>query len=137
MNIQNPDKPYHFDKHTVYSCQYHVIFCPKFRRKVLTTDIAKRLEELLYEKQKEYDYTILELDVMVDHVHLLLDINPTIGVWTVVNKIKGYTSNMLRGEFPVLVSKLPTLWTTSKFISTVGSITLETVKKYIEEQKNK
>jgi len=74
---------------------------------------------------------------MPDHVHLLIDVSPKIGVWTTVNKIKGYTSNILRKEFPELKSKLPTLWTHSKFISTVGSVTLETVKKYIEEQKNK
>ena len=74
---------------------------------------------------------------MPDHVHLLIDVNPKIGVWTTVNKIKGYTSNILRKEFPELKSKLPTLWSHSKFISTVGSVTLETVKKYIEEQKNK
>jgi len=74
---------------------------------------------------------------MPDYVHLLIDVSPKIGIWATVNKIKGYTSNILRKEFPELKSKLPTLWTHSKFISTVGSVTLETVKKYIEEQKNK
>ena len=84
----------------------------------------------------EYDYKILEMEVMSDHVHLLIDINPNIGVCEVIKKIKGYTSKTLRMEYPKLKSRIPTLWTMSKFISTVGSVSLETVKKYIEEQKN-
>jgi putative transposase len=121
----------------MYSCQYHVIFCPKYRRKVLTASIASRLEQIILEKQQEYGYNVLDMEVMVDHVHLLLDINPrnTGGIFRIVNNIKGYTSHTLRQEFPELKSRLPTLWTLSKFISSVGSVTLETVKKYIEEQK--
>lgn len=75
------------------------------------------------------------MEILPDHVHLLIDVNPKIGVFTVVNKIKGYTSRILREEFPDLKSRLPTLWTESKFISSVGTITLEIVKRYIEEQK--
>jgi putative transposase len=137
MQIQNQNKPYHSNNNSVYSCQYHVIFCPKYRRKVLLDKISKRLEELILDKQEDYSYAILDIDVMPDYVHLLIDVSPKIGIWATVNKIKGYTSNILRKEFPELKSKLPTLWTHSKFISTVGSVTLETVKKYIEEQKNK
>jgi putative transposase len=87
------------------------------------------------EKQKEYGYEVLDMEVMPDHVHLLLDIDPKKGVVTVVNMIKGYTSHELRKEFPSLKSRLPTLWTHSKFISSVGSVTLDVVKKYIEGQK--
>ena len=75
------------------------------------------------------------MEVLLDHVHLLIDVNPKIGVFTVVNKIKGYTSRVLREEFPDLKSRLPTLWTESKFISSVGTVTLEIVKRYIEEQR--
>lgn len=75
---------------------------------------------------------------MLDHVHLILDVNSKLGgVYRIVSKIKGYTSHELRKEFPELKSRLPTLWTNSRFISSVGSVTLEVVKKYIEEQKNK
>jgi putative transposase len=128
-------KEYKTDDHLVYSCQYHVIFCPKYRRKVLEQDIAKRLNQLIHEKQNEYGYEVLDMEVLSDHVHLLIDVNPKIGVFTVVNKIKGYTSRVLREEFPDLKSRLPTLWTESKFISTVGAVTLEVVKRYIEEQR--
>lgn len=135
MEIKNHGKQYKNIKYLVYSCQYHVIFCPKYRRKVLTGDIEKRLKELILEKQEEYGYEVIDMEVMPDHVHLLLDVNPMIGVVTVVSKIKGYTSKQLREEFPSLKKRIPTLWTHSRFISTVGAVTLEVVKKYIEEQK--
>jgi putative transposase len=96
-----------------------------------------RLKEIMVEKQLQYKYQIIEMEVMPDHVHLLLDINPKVGVYQVVSKIKGHTSSQLRTEFPWLVSRLPTLWTRSKFISSVGSVSLETVKSYIQEQKGK
>lgn len=137
MEIQNKNKKYKSSKHLVYSCQYHVIFCPKYRRKVLTGNIAERLKELILEKQEEFQYEILDMEVMPDHVHLLIDVDPKIGVYSVISIIKGYTSKQLREEFPELKKKLPTLWTLSKFISSVGSVTLDVVKKYIEEQKNK
>jgi len=135
MEIQNKSKEYHTTEHLVYSCQYHVIFCPKYRRKVLTGDIETRLKELILEKQEEYNYIVLDMEVMPDHVHLLLDVNPMVGIVTIVSKIKGYTSRTLREEFPTLKRRLPTLWTHSRFISTVGAVTLEVVKKYIEDQK--
>ncbi len=76
------------------------------------------------------------MEVMSDHVHLLLDVDPRVGINSVVAKIKGYTSHELRKRFPYLKKRLPTLWTRSKFISTVGSVTLEVVQSYIESQKN-
>ena len=80
---------------------------------------------------------VLVVGVMPDHVHLLLDVNPKHGIYDIVNHIKGFTSHELRKEFKELRTKLPTLWTRSKFISTVGAVTLEVVKRYIEEQKGK
>ena len=136
MNLENPSKSYHSSHSLVYSCQYHVVFCPKYRRKVLVGEVADRLKELLLEKQKEYEYTILGMEVMPDHVHLLIDVNPQVGVINTIAKIKGGTAHALRSEFPKLKGKLPCMWTRSKFISTVGSVSLDVVKQYIENQKN-
>lgn len=136
MELPSGQKNYLHDKRLVYSCQYHVVFCPKYRRKVLVDGIDERLKEILLEKQVEYGYSIVEMEVMPDHVHLLLSVNPRLGVYSVVSKIKGCTSRMLREEFPSLKRRLPSLWTQSKFISSVGAVQLETVKKYIEDQKN-
>ena len=85
--------------------------------------------------QEEQNFYVIEMEVMPDHVHLLLDIDPTIGVNIVVSRIKGKTAHILNREFPELQRKLPTLWTRSKFIATVGSVSLDVVKKYIEDQK--
>ena len=137
MNITTPTKRYNSNHSVVYSCQYHVIFCPKYRRKVLVDGVDERMKELLMEKQEQYGYEILDMEVMSDHVHLLLNVNPQIGISSVIAKIKGYTAHQLRKEFPWLKSRLPCLWTRSKFISTVGAVTLEAVKRYILEQKGR
>ncbi len=137
MNIAQPTKTYHSTKSLIYSCQYHVIFCPKYRRKVLVDGIDKRLKELILEKQVEYGYEVVEMEVMPDHVHLLLDVNPQMGIVKVVGQIKGYTAHTIRKEFPGMKSRLPSLWTRSKFISTCGAVSLEVVKQYIQEQKGK
>lgn len=136
MEIKNNGKKYKTGNHLVYSCQYHVIFCPKYRRPVLGDGVDQRFKELVKSKESEYEYEVLDIEVMPDHVHMILDVNPKIGIFTVVNKIKGYTSHVLRNEFPSLKRRLPTLWTQSKFISSVGAVSLEVVKKYIQEQKN-
>ena len=135
MKLEQANKPYHTDHSIVYSCQYHVIFCPKYRRPVLNDAVSARMKELVLGKQEEYGFAVMEMEVMPDHVHLLLDIDPRVGVNQVIAKIKGYTSHELRQEFPWLKKRLPTLWTRSKFISTVGVVTLEVVQQYIVNQK--
>lgn len=137
MDIATPTKKYHHGKTTVYSCQYHIIFCPKYRRKVLTGGIDEDLKQLILDKQEDYGYSVIEMEVMPDHVHLLLDIDPTREALTVtIHKLKGYTAHELRAKHPQLKTKLPCLWTRSTFVSTVGAVSLETVKKYIDDQKN-
>lgn len=130
-------KTYKSSETLVYSCQYHVIWATKYRRKLLSSDVEKDLKILILEKEQEWGYTVIEMEIMPDHVHLLIDINPQIGINAIIGKIKGYTSNSLRKKYKELRTKVPTLWTRSKFISSVGSVSLEVVKKYIEEQKNK
>ena len=105
-------------------------------RKVLVPPIDKRLKELIALKQEEYEYELLDIEVLPDHVHILIACNPIKGVVKVVRQIKGFTSYAIRSEFPFMKKKLPTLWTRSRFISSVGAVSLEVVKKYIENQKN-
>lgn len=119
----------------VFSCKYHVVFCPKYRKKILVPPIDIRIKELILEKQEEYGYKLLQMEIMPDHVHLLIDMDPRIGIDSVVRKIKGYTARAIRKEYPWLKARLPALWTRSRFIASVGSVSLETVKLYIEEQK--
>src|SRR5947207_458822 len=103
---------------------------------VLTGAIAARMKELVLTKQAQYCYTLIEMEVLPHHVHLLLDVDSRAGINVVVGKIKGFTSHELRNEFLWLKKRLPTLWTRSKFISTVGALTLDVVQQYIEQQKH-
>lgn len=135
MKLPEGSKKYETSNSLVYSCQYHVVFCPKYRRKVLIDGVDIRLKELIEEKQSEYGYVVVESEVMSDHVHLLLDVNPQVGIVKIVGQIKGFTASKLRKEFPWLKKRLPCMWTRSKFISTVGSVTLGVAKRYIEDQK--
>ena len=135
MELAPAAKPYHADFSIVYSCQYHVIFCPKYRRAVLVDAVAARLKQLILDKQHDYGYAVMQQEIMPDHVHLLLDVDPRVGIASVVAKIKGYTSHELREQFPWLKKRLPTLWTRSKFISSVGAVTLDVVQQYIANQK--
>ena len=114
-----------------------MIFCPKYRRKVLVDPIDTRLKELFLQIAEQYQFSIMEMEVMPDHVHLLIDCNPRFGIVEAVTKLKGITSKTLREEFPVLKRKIPSLWTRSSFISSVGSVSLEVVKQYINDQKGK
>lgn len=120
-----------------FDCKYHVVFCPKYRRKVLVNGVDTRLKELLISKATEIQTHILEMEVMPDHVHLLLKCDPQFGIHKAVKHLKGYTSRILRQEFPSLTRRLPSLWTNSYFVTTVGAVQLDVVKKYIEEQKGR
>ena len=127
---------YTSSSHCVYNLGYHIVFCPKYRRKVLVDGIDERLKELLKEKAQELGITIESMEVMPDHVHLFIRNKPTYAVHFVVNQLKGYSSVKLRKEFPKLKSRLPTLWTRFYFVESVGHISEDTMKKYIENQKN-
>ena len=137
IELPQPNKQYKTDHSIVFSCQYHIIGCPKYRRKVLVPPIDQRLKELIQEKQTAYGYEVLAMEIMPDHVHLILDVDPRVGVNKGVGQIKGWTAHTIREEFPFMKSRLPSLWTRSKFISTVGSVSLEVVKQYIANQKGK
>lgn len=126
---------YKSNHNVIYSCKYHIVWCPKYRRKVLVDTVAVRLKELIYSMSQEFQVELIELEIMPDHVHLLADIDPQFGVHNFIKRIKGRTSRILRQEFPLLTTKLPTLWTNSYFVSTVGGAPLAIVKKYIESQK--
>lgn len=124
-------------KTSVHNVAYHLIWCPKYRRKVLFGKIEQRLKQLLKEKSKENGWKIETMEIMPDHVHLFVKANPVASPHWIVQQFKGYTSNILRKEFPELKSKLPTLWTRSYYCESVGHISEDTIKKYIEDQKGK
>jgi len=121
----------------VFDCKYHVVFCPKYRKKVLIEPVDIRLKELFLEKAMELRADIVEMEIMPDHAHLLIRCDPQFGIHRVVKHLKGYTSRVLRTEFKHLKSRLPSLWTNSYFVATVGTVQLDMIKKYIESQKER
>ena len=123
------------NRHVVFSCTYHVVWCPKYRRRVLTGDVETRLKEILAETAAGIDCRLIELEVMPDHVHALIDVDPQFGIHRAVKALKGRSSRLLRQEFPSVKSRLPTLWSHSYFVATVGGAPLDVVKRYIEDQK--
>lgn len=120
----------------VYNCKYHVVWVVKYRRPVLTTEIEARLKVILKNIATEIKVEILEMEVgNLNHVHLLLSLDPQFGVHKAVRRFKGVSSRYLRKEFPQLKSRLPTLWTNSYFVSTVGGTPQAKIKEYIANQK--
>ena len=127
---------YKSNGHILYSCKYHVVFCPKYRRKVLVDGIDTKLKEIIQQVADDLECEIIELEIMPDHVHILCEVDPQFGVHKFVKRVKGLSSFLLRRQFPTLKSRLPTLWTNSYFISTVGGAPLAVIKQYIENQKS-
>src|SRR3981081_2811461 len=120
-----------------FQCAYHVVWCPKYRRRVIGGRMEQRLKEIIAEVIAERGAWLVELETMPDHVHLLVEVDPQFGVHKLVKAIKGRSSRVLRQEFPWLKSKLPTLWTNSYFVATVGGAPLSVVKRYVEQQKSR
>lgn len=124
------------NNNVVYRCTYRVVWCSKYRRKVIEGDVDIRLQQIIREVCAERDAPLIELETMPDHVHLLVSCDPQYGIHRLVKQIKGRSSRLLRQEFPQVRSRIPTLWTNSYFVATVGGATLEIVKQYVANQRN-
>lgn len=122
-------------RHATYNINYHLVWCPKYRRPVLAGNVGVRLAELLPEYVQELDGEVLDLVVMSDHVHLFASFPPTLAISQIMYRLKGSTSHQLRKEFPHLKSRLPSLWTRSYYVGTAGHVSAATIKRYIDEQK--
>ncbi len=112
------------------------MWCPKYRRDVIIGDVEKRLKKVVKEVCKLRGADLIELETMPDHVHLLVEIDPQYGIHRLIKEIKGNSSRILRSEFKHLTTRMPTLWTNSYFVSTVGGAPLSVIKQYIENQKH-
>lgn len=126
---------YRRKNHTVSMINFHLVWIPKRRKRVLVGDVEKRLREIIWDTCKEKDWQIITLEIMPDHVHLFVNVLPDIAARQVAAQIKGRSSRYLRKEFPHLL-KLPSLWTHSYFVSTAGNVSNETIRRYIEEQRH-
>lgn len=130
-------KRYSVSAHSIFNIGYHIIWCTKYRRKVLNDEVEIRLKELIIEKANSLDVEIKSMEVMPDHIHLFIKAKPIHSSHFIVQQFKGYSSRILRIEFPFLKSRIPTLWTRSYYCESVGHISVDTIIRYIEDQKNK
>jgi putative transposase len=121
----------------VFSLTYHLVFCPKYRKAVLLGPVAERLKALLAAKAEALHVTLHTLEVMPDHVHLVVESDPGMAPAKLAAQLKGYTSRLLRHEFRPLRSQLPSLGSRSYYISSVGHVSDATVRRYIENQKGR
>jgi putative transposase len=127
---------YRRTKTTVSLINYHFVFCPRYRRKVLVNKVEERFKELVTEICRENQWEILAMEVMPEHCHLGLNCLPTDSPSDIMAKLKGVTSRKLRQEFKHL-SHLSSLWTRSFFVSTAENVSSETIKRYVEKQKKR
>lgn len=127
---------YKSNKNVVYACTYHVVFCPKYRRPVLVEGVDTRLKTIVREVCSETECEIAALEIMPDHVHLVVEVDPQFGIHRLIKALKGRSSRLLRKEFSHLKSRLPTLWTNSYFVATCGGAPLAVLKQYVEQQKH-
>jgi len=124
---------YRHKRTSVTLINYHFVWIPVRRRRVLVGAIAERLRSLLADAVVPLDCAILALEVMPDHVHLFVTAPPTLAADQIMFRLKGYTARVLRQEFPDLL-KMPSLWTRLYFCATAGTVSSETIKRYIAEQ---
>jgi putative transposase len=128
---------YHRDEQRVHLIVYHLIWCPKRRKRILVEPVAATVHQLITDKCVQRGWEIVHLAIQPDHVHLFVRVFPTNAAADVVGEIKGFTSHELRRLYPNILSKLPSLWTRSYFASTAGNVSEATVRAYIEAQKGK
>ena len=121
----------------VHNCGYHLIWCVKYRRPILIGDVKERLQVLLQEKAAELELNIEQLEIMADQVYLLVKALPILPPHYIVGQLKGYSSRHLRQDFASLRTRLPSLWTRSYYVETVGHISKPTIWQFLADQKNR
>lgn len=119
-----------------YFCRYYVVWCVKYKRKVLINDIGARLKELIEQSCSEMEIELLEIQINPNHVQLLIDVAPQNGIHKAIKRIKGYTAGTLRNEYKELRTKLPTLWSNSYYLYTLGRMELESMTEHLSEYDN-
>jgi putative transposase len=126
-------------RYTHYSIAYHLVWIPKYRRRILTGEVQKETKRLLEECCKRQGLTLLALETDEDHIHVCVSAKPRFSPALIANLLKGYSSRYLRQQFPKLnkVCGKEHLWTSSYYVGTAGTVSAETIKRYIEECQGK
>lgn len=130
---------YDTGSHAKYSCQYHIIWCPKYRYPALTPERSSMLKNIINTIANEYSYQIKALEIMPDHIHVFLSAPQTVAPVDIVRTLKSISAVKMfqqDAELKRYYARCGSLWSRGHYISTVGHISAQTVEKYILEQKN-
>jgi len=120
----------------IYACKYRVVWCSKYLRPVLTGPVFERLKEVIQVIANECNAELIELEIMPNQVHLLVEINPQLGIHKLIKLMKARSSSLIRSEFDWIRSRLPTLWSNSYMVTTIGSVSDQVIRQFVEQQKN-
>lgn len=135
--LAKQDYEYRRTEGSVSSINYHFVFVPKRRKAVLIDEVAKRLQEIIFELVQEHGWKLIALEIMPDHVRMFINAPTHESPADIARWVKGRASKYLRQEFTHLKTKLPTLWSPTYFVATTGQVSTDTIKKYIESQRGK
>ncbi len=125
------------NRNSVFQIGYHIVWCVKYRKQVLTGPLADDLKELLLQIAQENNFSIEQMEIMPDHVHLFITATPNHLIASMIKALKGVSARFLFKKHPELKKQLwgGHLWNPSYYVGTVGHISEEIVKKYIESQR--
>lgn len=125
--------------HSIYNLKFHCVACVKYRRKVLSAEVTARLKEINLSVTKEFGVTIIEQETDQDHLHILFSAKPTTQVSKLLNSLRSVSARALFREFPEIKEKLwgGSFWSPSYFLATTGQVTLDVLKRYVENQNAK
>lgn len=118
-------------------CQYHVVFCTKYRKSVLVGDAAEKAMELFVRFQGDVGYELVDIEVLPDRVHALIDVPPTKNLSKLIGNVKGKVAHELKREFPALRTRVPSVWTRNNLIASVGALSLDVIDDFVREQKDR
>ncbi len=125
--------------HCVYNINYHIVFCPKYRHKIIRDKVEDTVKQTIQEICLTYGYTLIQMEAMPDHLHIFLSAPPTAAPTEIVRKLKSITANRILAAFPGLKKKYfwgSSLWSRGYYIGTAGNVSADTIRKYIEAQKS-
>ena len=137
MMMQKHSNKLNYARSSVYSLQYHMILVTKYRRDVLIGDVKIELEELLQKMTKQFSGKIIEINIMPDHVHMLVDASPKYSISSIMKGYKGASARILFMHHPEIKEKLwgGHLWQPSYFVCTVSERSEDMIREYIRKQK--
>lgn len=131
--------PYNLSSGACFSLQMHLVLVTKYRRRVISAEILQRLEEIFHATCLKWESRVVEFNGESDHIHLLIDYNPKVQISKFVNNLKTVSSRLIRKEFEHQLEQIyskPVFWSGAYFVASCGGVTVEQLKKYVQQQHN-